>query len=67
MKYEEKLWVYINIMQNGFDVVYNYFQNKRKGFKDFIYLLNEAYRYELDYAKGMKKIYDLNYLITNEG
>ncbi len=67
MKYEEKLWVYNYIIQNGFEVVNNYFQNKRKGFKDFINLLNEAYKYEMDYAKGMKRIYDLNYIITNEG
>ena len=59
MKYEEKLWVYKYIMQNGFEAVYNYFQNKRKGFKDFIYLLNEAYKYEIDY-QSQNSYYDLN-------
>ena len=30
-------------------------------------MLNEKYDYDLEHAKGMKKIIDLNYSITNEG
>lgn len=30
-------------------------------------MLNEKYKYDCEYAKGMKKVYELNYIVTNEG
>jgi hypothetical protein len=30
-------------------------------------MLNEKYKYDLEYAKGMKKIYELNAVVTSEG
>jgi hypothetical protein len=47
--------------------VNNHFLTRRKGFKDFISMLSEKNKYDQEYAKGMKKIFDMNYTITNEG
>ncbi len=55
------------LKKNGFEIVYNSFNQKRKGFKDFLYLIAEVYKSELEHAKSMKKLYDLNYVITQEG
>jgi len=35
--------------------------------KELIYILSEKYDYEYELSKGMKKIYDFNYTITDEG
>jgi hypothetical protein len=48
-------------------VIHNTFNIKRKGFKDFLQVINEAYKCEFEHAKSMKKIYELNYTITQEG
>lgn len=57
MSFSVELW-------DGYDLVYNNFNLHRRGLKDFIYMLNEKHNYELDFAKGMKKIYDMNYAVT---
>jgi hypothetical protein len=48
-------------------VIYNTFNIKRKGFKDFLHMISEAYKCEVEHAKSMKKLYELNCTITNEG
>lgn len=69
MNFQVNLWVYFSLTsnQNGFDVVYNHFTQRRKGFKDLLTMLNDKYKYDIDYAKGMKKIYEYDYIVTNEG
>ena len=56
-----------SITKNGFEVVHNNFQNKRKGFKDYLTMIENAYKCELEHAKSMKKLYEMNYNITQEG
>ncbi len=53
------------ITKNGYDFVYNTFLLHRRGLKDFIYMLSEKVNYERELAKGMKKIYEMNYGVTN--
>ncbi len=50
---------------DGYELVYNTFSLHRRGLKDFIYMLQEKVNYESEFAKGMKKIYDMNYAVTN--
>lgn len=57
MSFSVELW-------DGYDLVYNTFTLHRRGLKDFIYMLSEKHDYEFEYAKGMKKIYDSNFLVT---
>ena len=57
MSFSVELW-------DGYDLVYNTFSLHRRGLKDFIYMLNEKHNYELEFAKGMKKIYDMNFAVT---
>ena len=52
---------------NGYSIIYNNFISRRKGLKFFVYMLSEKYEADLEYAKNMKKIYDLNFEITSEG
>jgi hypothetical protein len=35
--------------------------------KDMLTMLSEKYKYDTEYSKGIKKIYDGNYFLTNEG
>ena len=58
MSFSVELW-------DGYDLVYNTFNLHRRGLKDFIYMLSEKCNYEIENAKGMKKIYENNYLVTN--
>jgi hypothetical protein len=58
MSFSVDLW-------DGYDFVYNTFSLHRRGLKDFIYMLTEKISYEIEHAKGMKRIYDLNYAVTN--
>jgi len=57
MSFSVELW-------GGYDFIYNTFQSHRLGVKDLIYMFNKKYEYEVEYAKGMKKIYDMNYAVT---
>jgi len=47
-----------------YDFVYNTFQSHRLGLKDLIYMFAKKYESEVEYAKGMKRIYDMNYAVT---
>ena len=51
---------------NGYSIIYNNFISRRKGLKFFVYMLSEKYEADLEYAKNMKKIYDLNFEITSD-
>jgi hypothetical protein len=44
------------IIQNNFDIVYSRFQGRIKEIKDVTKIMTLQYEYELDYAKGLKKI-----------
>lgn len=55
--------IYI-VKQNGYDFVYNTFLLHRRGLKDFVYMLSEKVNYERELARGMKKIYEMNYGVT---
>jgi hypothetical protein len=66
MKFDEKLWVFKTLKKNAFEIVNNNFLTKRKSQKEFLILLTEKYRYDVEYAKGMKKLYEYNYILTNE-
>lgn len=57
MSFSVELW-------GGYDFIYNTFVSHRYGLKDLIYMFNKKYEYEVDYAKGMKRIYDMNYAVT---
>ena len=67
MSFSGDLWVAIELTQNGFDIIYNYFNERRKGLKQLLFMFSEKYDYEIELAKGCKRIYDYNYSITNEG
>lgn len=57
MNFSVELW-------DGYDFVYNTFTLHRRGLKDFIYMLSEKHDAEVEYAKAMKKIYDMNFAVT---
>lgn len=57
MSFSVELW-------EGYDLVYNTFLSHRRGLKDFIYMLSEKHDHEFEYAKAMKKVYDMNYAVT---
>jgi hypothetical protein len=57
----------VSFIQNGFETVYNSFNNNRKGFKDFIQTINDIYKCDIEHAKAMKKLYESNCIITHEG
>ena len=52
---------------NGFDFVYTHFNERSKGLKQLLYMFNEKYDQECELARGIKRIYDFNFLISNEG
>ena len=60
-------YLYFKAFKGNFDFINNTFINRRKNFKDFTSSLNDRYKCDLEYAKGMKKIYESNSLITNIG
>lgn len=60
MSFSVELW-------NGYSIIYKNFIQRRKGLKFFIYMLTEKFETDVEYAKNMKKIYDLNFEITSEG
>jgi len=47
--------------------VYSHFNERRKGLKQLLYIFSEKYDYENELSKGLKRLYDYNYKITNEG
>lgn len=80
MTFSCDLWVIQNIkliynkytillfaFQNGFDFVYSHFNERRQGLKQLLYIFSEKYDYENELAKGIKRLHDFNFSITNEG
>jgi septal ring factor EnvC (AmiA/AmiB activator) len=57
MSFSVELW-------DGYDLVYNTFLLHRRGLKDFIYMMSEKHDHEFDFARNMKKIYDMNFAVT---
>jgi predicted transcriptional regulator len=55
------------LKQNGYDIIYKQFIEKRKKLKYFIYMLTEKYDSDIEYSKNLKKIYDLNFETPSEG
>jgi hypothetical protein len=54
-------------IQNCFETVYNTFNNNRKGFKDFLQIVGEVCKCNMEHAKSMKKLYESSNTITQEG
>jgi hypothetical protein len=47
--------------------VYSHFNERRKGLKQLLFMMSENYECQFELAKGLKRVSDYNYSITNEG
>lgn len=60
MSFSNDLW-------NGFDFIYKNFNERRKGLKQFLFMLSEKHDHENELAKGIKRIFDYNYSVLLDG
>lgn len=48
-------------------MINNHFNQRRKEYKDLLTMFNEKYKWEVEYARGMKRIFELSHNVTDEG
>jgi hypothetical protein len=57
----------INKFQNGFDIIHNNFTTKLNDLKELINVFSYRYDLELNYADGMRKLYERNHKFLDNG